>query len=134
VVESAEQRGVVQVAADLAERRADHSTLDHVRRRAPRLVVDVRAVVGAVVMFDRAAPRRLLHELDQLQLAQDLDVVRDVGEWDVELAGQFLRAGFALLEYRQHPGAQWMGERLYERRVLEFLIERHGVVFPNPLR
>src|SRR5436305_1048933 len=82
------------------------------------------------MVLDGASAWRLPDEPDQLQLAKHLDVVGDVRKRDVEFLGKLLRARFALEQYREHPGAQWMRQAADELWVLELLVERHASLTP----
>jgi hypothetical protein len=79
------------------------------------------------VVLDRAAPRRLLHELDEPERVQLAHVVAHIAERGSDLLGQLARTGSALLQRVQYLDAQGVRERLDDARVRDVTSWLHAV-------
>jgi hypothetical protein len=79
------------------------------------------------VVLDRAAPRRLLDQLDQAERVQLAHVVADVAERRTDLVGQLAGTCGALLERMQDLDAQGVRERLDDARVRDVTSWLHAV-------
>ena len=103
VVEAAGGAGGAGVGVDRLQGGRDGGLLGDRGGGGPCLVGDLGAPAGAVVVLDRAAHARLVHEFDEPDALERTDVVGDGAEAGAEPAGELDRAGGALVEHRKDP-------------------------------
>src|SRR4051812_24897504 len=78
-------------------------------------------------MLDRAAPRRLLHELDQPERVQLAHVVADVAERRADLVSQLAGTCGALFESAENLHPQGVRERLDDAGVRDIRSGLHAL-------
>jgi hypothetical protein len=125
-VEAAGGRRHPCVLTDHVQRRADRCLLGDRRGLRPPLHRHVRPRLRSIVVLDRTAHARLVHQLDEPELLEGAHVIGDRAEAGVEPTGQLVRRRLALVEHRQDADAQRMAHRLDVAGIVDVLDRCHS--------